>query len=41
MIKKTSGYAAGLTAVQAILIYVWLTDLSPLSGTDTYYSEYL
>ena len=41
MIKKTSGYAAGLTAVQAILIYVWLTDLSPLSGTDTYYSVYL
>ena len=23
-------------AVQAVLIYVWLTDLSALAGTDTY-----
>lgn len=30
-----------LLAVQAVLIYVWLTDLSPLSVTDTYYSVYL
>lgn len=28
-------------AVQALLIYVWLTDLSALAGTDTYYSVYL
>ena len=27
--------------VQALLIYVWLTDLSALAGTDTYYSVYL
>ena len=26
---------------QAILIYIWLTVLSPLSVTDTYYSVYL
>ena len=32
--------AAGM-AIQALLIYVWLTDLSALSGTDTYYSVYL
>ena len=28
-------------AVQAVLIYVWLTDLSALAGTDTYYSVYV
>ena len=28
-------------AVQAVLVYVWLTDLSALAGTDTYYSVYL
>lgn len=28
-------------AAQALLIYVWLTDLSALAGTDTYYSVYL
>lgn len=27
--------------LQAILIYIWLTVLSPLSVTDTYYSVYL
>lgn len=32
--------AAGMV-IQALLIYVWLTDLSALSGTDTYYSVYL
>lgn len=39
---KTRRYhpAAG-TAIQALLIYVWLTDLSALAGTDTYYSVYL
>ena len=30
-----------LLGVQALLIYVWLTDLSALAGTDTYYSVYL
>ena len=30
-----------IPAAQALLIYVWLTDLSALSGTDTYYSVYL
>ena len=28
-------------AVQAVLVYVWLTDLSALAGTDTYFSVYL
>lgn len=28
-------------AARALLIYVWLTDLSALSGTGTYYSVYL
>lgn len=28
-------------AAQALPVYVWLTDLSALSGTDTYYSVYL
>ena len=27
--------------LRAILIYIWLTVLSPLSVTDTYYSVYL
>ena len=30
-----------LLGVQALLIYVWLTDLSALAGTDAYYSVYL
>lgn len=30
-----------IPAVQALLVYVWLTDLSALAGTDTYYSVYL
>ncbi|MDO5544506.1 MAG: DUF6020 family protein [Eubacteriales bacterium] len=32
---------AVLFGAQALLIYVWLTDLSALAGTDTYYSVYL
>ena len=36
--KWNSGVAM---AAQALLIYVWLTDLSALAGTDTYYSVYL
>ena len=27
--------------LQGALIFVWLTDLSPLTQTDTYYSLYL
>lgn len=27
--------------LQGALIFVWLTDLSPLTQTDTYYSVYL
>ena len=30
-----------LRVLQGILIFVWLTDLSPLTETDTYYSVYL
>lgn len=37
--KKWNAGAA--MAVQALLVYVWLTDLSALAGTDTYYSVYL
>ena len=36
--KWNSGFSI---AAQALLIYVWLTDLSALAGTDTYYSVYL
>lgn len=32
---------AVILTLQALLIYVWLTDLSALAGTDTYYSVYL
>ena len=40
MIRKKWNPAAAMV-VQALLIYVWLTDLSALAGTDTYYSVYL
>lgn len=40
MIRRKWNPAAGLAA-QALLIYIWLTDLSALAGTDTYYSVYL
>ena len=36
--KWNSGFSI---AAQALLIYVWLTDLSALAGTDTHYSAYL
>ena len=36
--KWNSGFSI---AAQALLIYIWLTDLSALAGTDTYYSVYL
>lgn len=32
---------AAMPGVQALLIYIWLTDLSAVAGTDTYYSAYL
>lgn len=30
-----------LALFQAVLIFVWLADLSPLAETDTYYSVFL
>ena len=30
-----------LVLFQAVLIFIWLVDLSPLAGTDTYYSVFL
>ena len=30
-----------LVLFQAVLIFIWLADLSPLAGTDTYYSVFL
>lgn len=35
--ERSRGWVLG----QALLIYIWLTVLSPLAGTDTYYSVYL
>ena len=40
MLRKKWNHSAA-AAVQALLIYIWLTDLSALAGTDTYYSVYL
>lgn len=40
MIRRKWNPTVGLAA-QALLIYIWLTDLSALAGTDTYYSVYL
>ena len=40
MINKKWNPAAML-GVQALLIYIWLTDLTAVAGTDTYYSGYL
>lgn len=39
--KTGKQHAVAIAAAQAALIYIWLTDLSALSGTDTYYSVYL
>lgn len=39
--KAGKQHVVAIAAAQATLIYVWLTDLSALSGTDTYYSVYL
>lgn len=39
--KTRNCHPAVGTAIQALLIFVWLTDLSALAGTDTYYSVYL
>ena len=33
--------ARGRVAFQAVFVYIWLTVLSPLAQTDTYYSVYL
>lgn len=42
-IMRRLGINPGKAAVimQGFFIYIWLTVLSPLSGTDTYYSVYL
>lgn len=41
MIKQLGKYRKPLLFAQAALIYAWMTVLSPLSSTDTYYSVYL
>lgn len=41
MRKRLAPMSKGRFAVQALLIYCWLTVLSPLAVTDTYYSVYL
>lgn len=41
MVKRYAPISKGWLAVQALLVYSWLTVLSPLSVTDTYYSVYL
>ena len=38
--KSLNGKNASLM-IQVFLVFVWLTDLSVLAGTDTYYSVYL
>ena len=38
--KSLNGNNASLM-IQVFLVFVWLTDLSVLAGTDTYYSVYL
>ena len=39
--KRFTPIAKGYFALQALLVYCWLTVLSPLAVTDTYYSVYL
>lgn len=41
MLKQFKISSKALTVIQAIFMYCWLTVLSPLSVTDTYYSVYL
>lgn len=41
MIKFPKISAKAFLVIQAVFIYIWLTVLSPLSVTDTYYSVYL
>lgn len=41
MIRQKTANRQLLLLGQAALIFVWLTDLSALAGTDTYYSVYL
>ena len=41
MLKRFAPISKTALAVQAVLVYFWLTVLSPLSVTDTYYSVYL
>lgn len=41
MLKSSHGSGKYLIILQAVFIYIWLTVLSELSVTDTYYSVYL
>ena len=41
MLKRYAPVSKSALLIQAVLIYCWLTVLSPLSVTDTYYSVYL
>lgn len=41
MKRLLKNYSKTSAVLQAFLIYIWLTVLSPLSVTDTYYSVYL
>ena len=41
LLQTTKFTTKARLALQAALIYLWLTDLSALSATDTYYSVYL
>lgn len=41
MIKRYNNFRKPVLLIQAVFIYAWLTVLSPLSVTDTYYSVYL
>lgn len=41
MLKRYAPMSKSALLIQAVLIYCWLTVLSPLSVTDTYYSVYL
>ena len=40
MIKQLKNQKKSFVLIQAVFIYAWLTILSPLSATDTYYSVY-
>lgn len=41
MLKRYAPISKSGMLIQAVLVYSWLTVLSPLAATDTYYSVYL